>query len=137
MFCICFVIRAGRHALGESILQYLPAQEFLYPLEKVYVLIRDERDGHSVALCTRSTTYAVNIVLYVMRHVIVDDHEDIIDVDAASYDVGGNENGHFSRLEAVHHLVALRLCEVGMHLAAVHVHLPQGAVYLLHPLLLA
>lgn len=137
MFCICFVIRAGRHAFGKSILQYLPAQEFLYSLEKVYILIRYEGDGHSVALCTRRTAYAMNIVLYVMRHIIVDDHEDIIDVDAASHDIGGNENGHFPRLETVHHLVALRLRKVGMHLAAVDFHLPQGAVYLLDPLLLA
>ena len=112
MFCICFVIRAGRHAFGKSILQYLPAQEFLYSLEKVYILIRYEGDGHSVALCTRRTAYAMNVVLHVMGHVIVDDHQYVINVDATSHDVCCHEHVDLASLEAVHHLVTLCLGKV-------------------------
>ena len=109
----------------------------LYLLEAVDVGIADEGDGLSVAVGTCCAAYAVHIVLGIVGHIIVDDGADIVDVDTSGNDVGGNQHIHLSGLEAVHHLVALLLGEVAVHLVAVDVHLLQTAGNLFDALFLA
>ena len=72
-----------------------------------------------------------------MGHVVVDDHQDVVNVNAACYDVGSYQHVHLSCLEAVHHVVALSLREVAVHGGAVDFHVFQLAGDVLHLLLLA
>ena len=109
----------------------------LYLLETVNVCVADEGDGLSVAVGTGSTTNTVDIVFGIVWYVVVDDDTDIINVDAAGYDIGSHKDIGHASLETVHHLVALLLTEVTVHLVAVDVHLLQLTGHLLDLLLLA
>ena len=51
-----------------------------------------------------------------MWNVVVDDHTDVVDVDATSYDVRCYEKVNITCLKLAHHLFALLLCEVRVHL---------------------
>ena len=65
--------------------------EFLNLQEAGIVMRSDEGDSHAVSVGTCSTADAVHIVLWVAWRVVVDDHLDVIDVDASAHDVGGDE----------------------------------------------
>ena len=60
-----------------------PFQEALNVSKVLDVLLRDEGNGYTVALGTCSTSDAVDIVLSIMRHVVVDDTQDVVNVDAS------------------------------------------------------
>ena len=79
------------------------------------IAVVDECNGLSVAVGASRTTYTMHIVLGIVGHVEVDDDTDIVDVDAASHDVGSHEHVYHTRLEAVHHIVTLGLREVAVH----------------------
>lgn len=112
MFCVCFIVRPGCYTVGHWILQDFPPKELLYALEEVDVLLRHKRYRYAVALRTGSTADAMNVVLYVVGHVIVDDHQYIVNVNATSHNVCRHENIDLARLETVHHLVTLCLSKV-------------------------
>ena len=64
----------------------------------------------------------MDIIFGIVRHVIIDDHADILDVDTACDDVRRYENPHFIILKIEHHLLALLLIQVGMHGSHVELH---------------
>lgn len=112
MFCICLIVRPGSNARRHRILQYLSSQELLYPLEQVDVLLRHQCYCYAVALSTGSTPYAMNVILHVVGHVIVDDHQDVVYVNTTGNDVCCHEHVNLASLETVHHLVTLCLRKV-------------------------
>ena len=56
------------------------------------------------------------IVLGVVGDVIVDHHADVVDIDTARHDVGGDEQIDIARLKVLHDLFALLLRQVRVHL---------------------
>ena len=136
--CAAFLI-LGTFAqfLGQRQLLDLLLKELLYLFEEMDIFLVDEGYGHTVAVGTGCTAYAVNIVFSIVRHVKVDDHGNVVDIDSSCEDVGSHEHVDLSALKLVEHLVALGLVEVRVHLAAVDVHAHECAVYGLHLLLLA
>jgi hypothetical protein len=54
----------------------------------------------------------VNVVFWVVGHIEVYDHGDVVDVDAASHDVSSHENVNLSGLELVEDVIAFSLLEV-------------------------
>ena len=77
----------------------------------------------------------MDIVLRVGWHVKVDDQLNIIDVNAAREDVGSHDDTGMSISEAVHHLIALLLAQVGVHLLDRVTLYTQHTSSLLDPLL--
>ena len=75
----------------QRVLDNLAAKEFLDALEEVYLVVGDKCDGYAVALGTCCAANAVDIVLDVARHVVVDDHLYVVDVYTACHDVGSHE----------------------------------------------
>src|SRR2546425_4314199 len=59
-------------------------------------------------------SHAVHVVLGAVRHVEVDDVGQLLDVDAAGGDVGGDEDGNLPRLQAGEGLRPLRLAAVAV-----------------------
>ena len=57
----------------------------------------------------------MDIIFGIVRHVIIDDHADILDVDTACDDVRRYENPHFIILKIEHHLLAFLLIQIGVH----------------------
>ena len=74
----------------------------------------------------------MHIVFGVAWHVVVQDHCDVVDVDASRENVGGDEHIDLSTLEAEHHLVALGLREVAVHLSGIDFHAQEGMIDILH-----
>ena len=54
----------------------------------------------------------MHIVFGIVGHVVVDDHGDVVDVDAARNHVGGHEHIKLAALELEHHVVTGGLVEV-------------------------
>ena len=106
-------------------------------METVHVGFAHQRNGYSVALGTGGTADAVHIVLGVMGHIIVDDHADIVDIDATGHDIRGHQHILLTSLEGIHHLVALLLAQVAVHLAATDMLFGQFAVDVLYLVFLA
>ena len=99
---------------------YLFFQKLLYTMPVARIFRRDQGDGLAAVLCARRTTDAVDIVLGVMRHVVVDDQRHIRHVDTARDDIRSNQHGYLPVAEIEHHLVAFVLLEVAVHRARVY-----------------
>ena len=123
----------GRYReLGDFLLK-----ELLYLLEIVEVGLAYKGDGATITVGTCRTTYAVHIVLYIMRHIIIDDHLNVVDVYTTSHNISSHKHIYLLALEFEHHLVALSLTKVAMHFACVNLYLLELTVYLLNLLLFA
>ena len=105
-------------------------------METLHIRLVDEGDGHTIAIGTGGTSYAMHVILSIVGHVVVDDNADIVDVDASGHDIGSHQHIGHACLETIHHLVALLLREVGVHLTTVDVHLLQTAGDIFYSLLL-
>ena len=85
-------------------------------LRELRLLRERAEDGHSDALFLRSagSADAVDIILVLLRHVVVDHAVDIVDVDAARGNVGCNENRELSFFERAHGFFTLLLRNVAV-----------------------
>ena len=85
---LLFALGVGRglaESWGQGYLLDFLAEEVLDGLEAVDVGIADEGDGGAVAIGAGRTSDAVDVVFGIMGHVVVDDGEDIVDVDASGH----------------------------------------------------
>ena len=107
----CFAIQwvDGFFAHGLS-------EEFFYLAESCLVHGADHSDGAALAAGACGAADAVDIVFGFLGHVIVYDHSDVVDVDAAGYDVCGYKNVYASGTKSEHDLIAFFLVEVAMYL---------------------
>ena len=102
---------------GDGGLLDLAPDELLNLTEARLVVTADEGNGCALAAGTGCAADAVDVVLAVVGDVEVEDKLDVVDVDAARHDVGSHQHVDVPVTEAVHHLVALGLHEVAVHLA--------------------
>ena len=63
------------------------SEEFLNEFEEVYLVFRHKRYRAAVALRSCCSSYAVNVVFGIVRHVVVYDRRDVVDVYASCHDV--------------------------------------------------
>ena len=104
------------------------AQEALDLVEKDLVFLADKgnrfaalalRTGFFVAQSRASAcgaADAVDVVLGITGHVVVDYQRDVVHVDAARHNVCRDEDVHLAGAEVEHYLVALFLIQVRVHL---------------------
>ena len=84
--------------------------------EQMLPVVRgDKGDGLPIAVGTCGSSYSVDVVFWIARYVIVDDHLYVIDVNASTHDVGGNEDADAAVLECKHDFFTLPLDEVAVH----------------------
>jgi hypothetical protein len=78
------------------------------------VSLLGEDEGHAVAVasCTAGASDAVDVVVVGLGRVEVDDVGDVVDVEAAGGDVGGDECRDTSALELCERAFAMVLLEV-------------------------
>ena len=65
------------------------------------------------------------IVFSVVWHVVVDNHQNVVDVDTSRHNVCCHKDIGQASLEAVHNVITLRLCQVTVHGCTVDVHVLQ------------
>ena len=75
---------------------------------------RREGDREALGARTAGTTNAVHVILGLLRHVVVDDQRDVLDVDTARGNVGGHQHAVLTALEAVERRPALGERAVGV-----------------------
>jgi hypothetical protein len=74
----------------------------------------DEVDSNTLATETPATTDAVDVVLPVGGQVVVDDEGDLLDVDAAGEEIGGDQHTGRPGTELLHEDLALLLFHVSV-----------------------
>ena len=122
-------------AFGQRIAGNFGLEQAFYFVERETIFLSDEGNGTSGASGASCSADAVHVVFGVTRCIVVDDHLNVVDVDAAAHDVGGNEDVNLALLEGQHHFVALALLKIGVHGRAVEAAALQNDVEFLDPLL--
>src|SRR5699024_6136436 len=102
------------HLLGQFAFADLLLDELLDLMEFALLLLVDERNGGTRRRGAGRAAKAVDVVLRIVRYIVVDDQSDIFDVDASGHDVRGHEDVDLAVLEIEHHLLALRLLQIGV-----------------------
>ena len=126
------LIRGGlTELLRQRELLHFALHELLDTAELALLLLVDEGQRPPRGARTRRTADAVDIILGVVRHVVVDHHAYIFDVDASRHDVGGHQQVDLAVLEIEHHLLALGLIQIGVHGRRIEVHPLEGESQLL------
>ena len=81
--CCRLVFWSFAQSFWQRVLLNVLLQKALDISEVAHIGFRHEGDGDTIALGTSRSTDAVYIVLGIVGNVIVDDHEDVVDVDAS------------------------------------------------------
>ena len=76
------VFRAFAHACGQFGFADIPLDKLLDGVEFSLFLLADEGHGSAGRRGTRRTADAVDIIFGVVRHVVIDDQSDVLDVNA-------------------------------------------------------
>merc|ERR1712222_77856 len=84
-------------------------------LHNVRVLLVDHGGGNTIRSSTTGTTNAVNIIVDVMREIIVDHMEDVVDIQTTSSHISGDENGTFLRAEELESSFTFTLVAITMN----------------------
>src|SRR5438093_9476742 len=79
------------------------------------LLGEDERDRLAAASRTASAPGAVHVVLVLARRIEIDHVRDVVEIEAARRDVGGDECRHLAALEAGERALACSLGHVAVH----------------------
>jgi hypothetical protein len=74
----------------------------------------DERDGAATAAGAPGPADAMDVILDVVGKIVIEDHLDVVDVDAAGGDVGGDQELEVGFSEFVHDAVALGLAHIAV-----------------------
>ena len=107
------------------------AQQSLNGAKGGQVALRNKCNGAAATAGTCCSPYAMHIVFGIAGGIEINDLLDIINVYAATNDVGGYEHGYAACLELLHGLLALGLAEVGVHGQGIEPLLTQLDVELL------
>ena len=103
MFAASFV-RSGffwrKTAFRQGISSDFLLQKFFNLRERVAIFFTNECDGATFASCTCCTTDAVHIVFGVAWRIVVDDHLDIVDVNAATNNISSDKHVDITLFEA-------------------------------------
>lgn len=110
---MCVLLDEVGHVHGH--LLDLGAVELLDLTHHADIVSGDEVDSDTLTTETATTTDTVDVVLAVGGEVVVDDQRDLLDVDATSQQVGGDEDTRGARAELLHDKVTLGLVHVTVH----------------------
>lgn len=98
----------GRQLLDDDVV------EPLYICQHSLVLVGDEVDRHALPPEAPAPADTVEVVLRLGRQVVVDDEGDLLNIDAAGEEVGGDENAGRARPELAHDDVSRVLIHVAV-----------------------
>ena len=104
------------HRCIRAVPRYLVADQFLDLVEVVGLLGSEQRIGDAGQPGAPRSTDAVDVILGVVRHVVVDDVADAGHVEPARGNVGGDEDDDRPRFEAVELADAVGLLHVAVDL---------------------
>ena len=95
------IFRACTYGFRQGQFRNLPLDKLLDTVEFTLLLLVHERNGPPRSAGPRRAADAMDIIFGIVRHVIIDDHADILDVDTACDDVRRYENPHFIILSSI------------------------------------
>jgi hypothetical protein len=97
-----------RHLVDASVV------ELFYVVQRALIVVSDKVDGDALAAKTAAATDSVDVVFPVGREVVVDDERDLLDVDSAGEQVGGDEDTGGAGAELTHDDITLLLVHVSV-----------------------
>ena len=74
----------------------------------------------------------MHVILFIGRHIVVDDKLDAVDVNATGHDIRRHQDGELLLTKREHHFFAFRLLQIAGHSAALDAGLPQRPHNLAH-----
>ena len=74
----------------------------------------------------------VYVVFGIVRHVVVDDQRNIVDIDPAGYNIRSHQEIYTPVSELMHHMIALCLIKIQMHFSNREFHRSQSLGYFLY-----
>ena len=106
------IFRRLAEAFRQLFFSDLMAEKIFDHAEACLIAVADQ--CHRLAACAGAcrSSYTVYIVFLLAWHIIIDNHADVVDVDAAGDDICGHKDVDPARFEVEHHLFSLRLVEV-------------------------
>ena len=109
MCLVSLIVGSFAQFCRQGILFYFPSKEFLYALKEIYLIVRDKSNGDAVTFCPGCSSYAMHIILNISWNIIVDDHLDIININAPGHNICCHKDIDAARLEAEHHIIPFSL----------------------------
>src|SRR5574341_374816 len=91
----------------------LPHDPFKRPYD-VIILWRYKRERITRTLCTACPPDAMDVGIGSVGHIVVDDMRDVLHIESARRDVGGNHDGKVPALETAERMLALSLRAVAV-----------------------
>ena len=116
MVCLCVNTAICRppKAFRHDALYRLPNQS-LDCFHRQLVDRRDDRDGLTLLTRSARATYSVYVVFRNIRHVIIDDVRDGIDIQSTSRDVCGHEHSRMAIAKRAQRCFTLWLASIGVN----------------------
>lgn len=108
-FCLDEVSDVHGHLLN------LGAVELLNLAHHADIVSGDEVNRNTLTTETTTTTDTVDVVLAVGGKIVVDDKGDLLDIDTAGKEIGGDEDTRRAGTELLHNQVTLSLVHVTVH----------------------
>ena len=97
-------------------------------LEQTCVVLAGETDRNTFLTCSPSSSYAVNVILWILRKIVVNNMTDTIDVDTTTRDVCRNQHAYTAGFEALEGFSPLNLCDLSRQDTALKPLLLQSLV---------
>jgi len=69
--------------------------------------------GSALLARTPRSADAVHVVFFVWRDIVIDDHLDVVDVDAPAHHISGHQHVDLAVPESAHHVFPVFLIQVG------------------------
>ena len=91
-------------------------------LKIALLLLIDKSQSNTVVVGTCRTADTMNVIFAIMRYIIVNDQTNIINVNATCHDISSHKDIYPSGFEFIHHFLALRLFQVGVHFTDIQLH---------------
>ena len=93
----------------------LGVEMFLNFLYEPSIAGRNKVDGSTLSSVPTCSSYSVNVVLLLEGELVVDNESNLLDVNASSQEIGGDENSCGASSEFLHDHVSLELVHLSMH----------------------
>ena len=110
--CIRVVFRACAQFRRQGLLPDFHTDQLLDFREVAHFTWRDQRDAHARTFRAGGPSDAVHVILFIWWHIIIDDHFDIVDVNASTHHVRGHQNVNFPVSKPAHDILSVLLFQV-------------------------
>ena len=110
--CVRIVFRACTQLRRQRLLPDFHADQLLDFREVAHFTGRDQRNAHARTFRAGGPSDTVHVILFIWRDIIIDDHLDVVDVNASTYHVRGHQDVNLPVSKPSHDILSVLLFQV-------------------------